>query len=123
MSALEKQQTIKGLKSQLAKAQGKAKALKVAASQANREYSEAANKAKQLQIKIDAYSQVKEISITEHAMLRYFERVLEYDIEEVEGKIITNELKRMVDTLGGDGTYPVGDFSVVMRNYRIVTIK
>lgn len=71
---------------------------------------------------IQAISANKEITISEHALLRYLERVSKVDTESVKKSIITPELIKMVETLGGNGKYPVGNITLVMRDYVVTTI-
>ena len=71
---------------------------------------------------IQAISANKEITISEHALLRYLERVSKIDTDSVKKTIITPELIKMVETLGGNGKYPVGDITLVMRDYVVTTI-
>ena len=71
---------------------------------------------------IQAISANKEITISEHALLRYLERVSKVDTEAVKKDIITPELIKMVETLGGNGKYPVGNITLVMRDYVVTTI-
>ena len=71
---------------------------------------------------IQAISANKEITISEHALLRYLERVSKVDTESVKKTIITPELIKMVETLGGNGKYPVGNITLVMRDYVLTTI-
>lgn len=66
----------------------------------------------------------KELTVSEHAILRYCERVLNIDIEEIRNNILNDELKRQVSVLGNNGTYPVeGTYQAVIRDGIIVTIK
>ena len=71
---------------------------------------------------IQAISANKEITISEHALLRYLERVSKINTDSVKKTIITPELIKMVETLGGNGKYPVGDITLVMRDYVVTTI-
>ena len=71
---------------------------------------------------IQAISANKEITISEHALLRYLERVSKIDTDSVKKTIITPELIKMVETLGGNGKYPVGDITLVIRDYVVTTI-
>jgi len=61
-----------------------------------------------------------ELKVTEHAMLRYFERVLGFNLEEIEEKIVS-EISEAQKELG-NGTYPSGVFKVVVKENTIVTI-
>lgn len=71
--------------------------------------------------KIEKLSQ-KELIISEHAFLRYLERVEGINLEEIQAKILTKELMMKYKTLG-NGTFPIGDFKIVIRNNTVVTIK
>ena len=71
---------------------------------------------------IQAISTNKEITISEHALLRYLERVSKVDTEAVKKDIITPELIKMVETLGGNGKYPVDNITLVIRDYVVTTI-
>lgn len=72
--------------------------------------------------------QIKELEssdnprVSEHAILRYFERVKGYDIEAIEKEILSEDVLKMVEKLGGNGSYPNKDFSVKMCNYTVTTI-
>ena len=72
--------------------------------------------------KIIQNTKEKKIIITEHAIVRYFERVQGYDIEEIKQLICTEELQKNIKTLG-DGKYPVNKFNVVVKNNTIITVE
>ena len=81
---------------------------------------------KQKQIK-EIEKQIKslqdiDIIISEHAILRYIERVMGIDIELIKKEILTDTLKEQFKTLG-NGTYPIGnDVKVKIQNNTIVTV-
>lgn len=60
--------------------------------------------------------------ITEHAMLRYFERILGFNLDEVKKEILTDDLKALVKKLG-DGKYTIGGKKMIVRGNVIVTIE
>lgn len=64
-----------------------------------------------------------QIIISEHAILRYLERVLGVDIELVKKEILTSDLEKKIEVLG-NGTYPIQDglFKAKVRNGTIITI-
>ena len=62
------------------------------------------------------------LKVSEHAILRYLERVKVYNIEEIEKIILSDSVKGLVEKLGGNGTYPNEGFSVVMKNHTVTTI-
>lgn len=61
-----------------------------------------------------------ELKVTEHAMLRYFERVLGFNLEEIEEKIVSGISETQKEL--GNGTYPSGLFKVVVKENTVVTI-
>ena len=62
-----------------------------------------------------------DIKITEHAMLRYVERVLGIDIEQIEKSILEELNLETIEKLG-NGTYPVRNFNVVIKENFIITV-
>lgn len=66
----------------------------------------------------------EELIVSEHCILRYLERIELIPIEQVEAKILTDELKRMVSVLGG-GKFPLGDTGkhVVVKQNVCITIE
>ncbi len=62
----------------------------------------------------------KEITVTDHAFVRYLERVLDLDIIELKRKLLSDELKSMIET-GADKVTKDG-ITYVIRDKTIVTI-
>lgn len=60
--------------------------------------------------------------LSEHAILRYLERIKEINISEVKEEIMTDKIKQQISTIG-NGRIPVGDFVLVIRNNVVVTIE
>ena len=60
--------------------------------------------------------------VSEHAVLRYLERVKGYNIAEVEHAILTPKVLKMIETLGGTGKFPGDGFTIVMKDYTVTTI-
>jgi hypothetical protein len=65
--------------------------------------------------------QNQELRVSDHAIVRYFERVLGVDMDQVRNKIATNELKRVHKQLG-DGKLPMKDFTAVIKNGVVLTV-
>lgn len=61
--------------------------------------------------------------VSEHAIIRYIERVLGISIDEISQKILGNEIEKQIETLG-NGTYPINDneFKIVVKDNVVVTI-
>jgi predicted DNA binding CopG/RHH family protein len=113
---------IKGLKSQLKKMEGDAEALKVEAANKQREYNAKRNKIQTLKYEIERLDKNGNIRVSEHAIVRYFERVKGFDISEIEKEILTDEVLKLVEQLGGNGGYPNKDFKVLMKDFTVTTI-
>ena len=64
-----------------------------------------------------------DIEITEHAMLRYFERVCGFDLELIKQGIISESLKAKASVLGSSFEAKLDGYSVVVKNNKVVTIK
>src|SRR4051812_26265892 len=73
---------------------------------------------------IGKYKQKEGLTVSEHCIIRYLQRVELIPVEDVPGKIITEELKRIHSILG-NGEFPLGDtgYSVIIKNNVIITIK
>jgi predicted ribosome quality control (RQC) complex YloA/Tae2 family protein len=67
------------------------------------------------------------IVVSEHAVLRYFERVLGFNIDEIREKIIPLEAQKQIVHFGG-GVFPVNNhddlpqFRIRVRNNTVVTL-
>lgn len=71
---------------------------------------------------IDALS-VKELVVSEHAILRYLERVMKIDMTEIKRKILNNDTIKHIDALGA-GKFPHEDgFRLVVKDRVVVTIE
>jgi archaellum component FlaC len=67
---------------------------------------------------------VKDIVITEHALLRYFERVKGYNLEDIKADIIDSKTKTLIEFLNGTkGKVPWNENSLVVKDNTIVTIE
>ena len=66
--------------------------------------------------------QAGRVIISEHAMLRYLQRVKGLDLDAICREIITDDLQAQIQTLG-DGKYPIGNgYRVQVVNQTIVTV-
>lgn len=63
----------------------------------------------------------KKIIITEHAFLRFFDRVLGFNLEEVYNWILPEKLlTHIIKT--GDGVYLTEKYKILVKNNRVVTV-
>lgn len=78
-----------------------------------------------LRIKIEEIqSNSKDIIVTEHAQLRYIERVIGIDLVELKEKILPKETRELIDkALRANGKYPAGEHRVVISDKTVVTVE
>ena len=60
--------------------------------------------------------------VSEHAMLRYIERVLGIDLEDLKARILTEEMKKQI-FLFQSGTFPGDGFKAVVKDNVVLTVK
>lgn len=113
---------IKQLQSQLNILQGDAEALKIDISNKQKEHSQKMQSIARLKEEILKLGGNDTLKISEHALVRYFERVKGYNIAEIEKEILSEDIIKLINTLGGNGQYPNKGFSIVMKNNTVITI-
>lgn len=64
----------------------------------------------------------KSIDITDHAVLRYIERMNLLDIEEIKNTILDNSVRDKIREYGGNGKFLQGSLMLVCKQNTIVTI-
>ena len=109
---------LKQLQTREAKLLAEVESLKLEEEETKKKRVEAANKLKTIK---DKLKEQKEIVISEHAMLRYIERELNIDLNEIKERILTDRLINSIQTCG-NGKYPIGNAKAVVKNNIIVTI-
>lgn len=114
--------TVKELKSQLTKKQGELDAIKIEMVTRQKEYESKKKIVDELSIKIEKLEKPTNPEISEHAILRYVERVMGINIDDIKKEILSEEVLDLIDKLGGNGTYPTKDFRVVMKDNVVVTV-
>ncbi len=117
---IKENQTLKQLSSQLCKLEGDLEAIRIDISNSTKEFEAKKKAISKLRSMIEKLNNTNEITISEHALVRYFERVLKFDMEEIKQNILTEEVLRLSEELGGSGTYPTGKQDVDGDNYRVV---
>lgn len=78
-----------------------------------------------LQKKLDAFTADHPIVITDHAVVRYLQRIEGLDIKAIENKILPADgrTREAIKVLGGKGVFPVGtSHRLVLEAGRIVTV-
>ena len=113
---------IKGLKSQLNSLSGDLDAIKIELSNKKKDYELKRKNFFKLKEEIKKLEKKSNIRVSEHAVIRYFERVKGYNISDIEKEILSEDVLDLVKTLGGNGKYPNKDYQVVMKNHTVTTI-
>ena len=113
--------TIKGLQTTLQKLEGEYEALKIAQAKTQEELAAKKAAIKDLKQKIHQFGNEFKVEITDHAILRYLERVHGIDVSEIKSKILTDKMKFMIETLG-NGTFPGDGYKLRVVDKKIVTI-
>lgn len=104
--------------------EGDASALKIELSNKNKEYSQKLNLINSIKKEIEQLEKIEnnEFRVSEHAIIRYFERVKGIDIEEVQKEILNEKIKDMTKTIGCNGTFPNNGFSVIIKDSTVTTV-
>ena len=123
MAETEKQ--VKSLRSQISKKKDAIKAVQMEISHCQKEHSRLVNEKNSLQNKLRHLLNKKEIiEISDHAVVRYLERIEGVDLSYIRDCILTDEFMRVFKQLSDSGEFPSGTgFVVVVRNNRVVTVK
>jgi len=119
---MENIRKVKGFKSQLIQLNADADVLKLRISNSQKELSQKLNSIKQINSEIEKLNQQEGIRVSEHAIVRYLERVKGLNVEEIQKEILTDTVLKLIEVLGGNGTYPNYGFSIVIRNNIVTTI-
>lgn len=126
MSArIELDRELKGLQSQLSSKRGDLAAAKASMTTAQRLVSTLERDINGLEARIAELGKSQSsdsIIVTEHAILRYLERVYEIDIEAVKSEIVADSHSAIAFMGSGELKRPAG-FTLVIKNNSIVTIK
>lgn len=118
---MEKSRKIKGLQSQLKQLYGDRESLKVDVSNKQKELSLKNKSIKAIERQIETYEKDNDVKVSEHAIVRYFERVLGFDIPVIE-KEIKNGIEEQIKVLGSSGNYVVKTYTAVVSDNTVVTI-
>lgn len=76
----------------------------------------------ELKDKLRCLKKAERIKITDHALLRYIERMLGIDVDKIRNEIINDKTRYQVYILG-DGKYPVdNNHFAVIKNNTLITV-
>lgn len=119
---------LKQYTTQLKKIDAEIEGLKLESSRISKEMAQKYKTKEDLLKKIDSLSKSDKIVISEHAVLRYCERVLGLNLDEISKQILNEDVLQLVTRLDyGNGEYPSKNnegskFKIVLKNNVIVTI-
>jgi len=114
--------TVKGLQSKINSYKSEVEVLNIDIKNKQREVRLKEDMIKSLSQKIVQLELKTDLHLTEHAVVRYFERIRQVNLDEVRNEILTPALIDQVTKLGGTGKFPYKNFMLVIENYKIVTI-
>lgn len=113
---------LKGLESQLKQAQGEYSNLQLEAQGKQQECTHKKDKITELKKAINKFKVTGKPIVSEHAILRYLERVGGMNMEQIKNFILNEEALSYISSMG-DGTYPIENrFNIVVKNNTIITI-
>lgn len=112
---------LKGLKTQIDREQGELNALLEEQKTVNGKINSKLELLKGLRAKFKSLTTEKKIVVSEHAILRYIERIMGVDLEEVRIKILPEDKKEMIKTLG-NAKYPINGHSIVVKDNIVITV-
>lgn len=124
MGQISDNATIKGLQVQLSKLEGELSSIQMELVNKTKDLETKKKSIQVLKKKIDEIMPSDNPSVSDHAIVRYLERVKGLNIKDIEKEILTDDVIKLINVLGISGTYPSkGGFSIVMKNNNVVTIK
>ncbi len=112
---------IKALKSRFQKLEEECAILKIELNNVHRSYDLKRKQLKELKLKIDNFEE-QEISVSDHAIVRYLERIDNLDIDNIKQRILSQEVLVLIEKLGKNGRYPNQDFQIVLKNGVVITV-
>lgn len=112
--------TLKGLESQLARLESDLATCKSIIREKNIELNAIQKNISKVKDLIESLTINEELIVSEHAVLRYLERVQGQKIEDIQSEILTDTFKKLAKTLGDGKKHP--GFSAIIKNGIIVTI-
>lgn len=119
---MDETRKIKSIETQLNKIKSEKDILKLEISNKQRELSLKDRLINELTDELNKLKEVKTLRISEHAILRYLERIKNLNIKDIEEDILSSDVKNLVKVLGGSGSYPNKDYKVIIKDYVVTTI-
>ena len=64
----------------------------------------------------------KKFTVTDHAVIRYMERVMGLNMQDIRNKMLTKDIRDKVISQNGNCRIPVDKHYAIFKNYNCVTI-
>ena len=120
--AIKGKEELKKLNTLQVKLQSEIQAIKIEREILNNKLQSAERNLGKIREEIKKLKEGNKIIVSEHAMLRYIERVLGIDLKGIEKRILTDEVKEQYKIVG-NGRFPINDeFRALIRDNVVVTI-
>ena len=120
--AIKEKEELKKLNTLQVKLQSEIEAIKIEREILNNKLQSAERNLGKIREEIKKVKEGNKIIVSEHAMLRYIERVLGINLKEIEKCILTDEVKEQYKIVG-NGRFPINDeFRALIRDNVVVTI-
>ena len=63
------------------------------------------------------------MKITDHAIVRYLQRVKGVDIDALKKEIVPNDVRKQIEELGGGGSFPVANSHILkLVGFKVTTV-
>lgn len=119
--SLKESHTLKQLQSRRQKLQVEIENLNAEGKILFHKQQELRNNVKKINMEI-AKLKTRDIVITEHALLRYFERVLNYDLDKIKNEMLSKDTKAKIMVIG-NGQYPINnEYKIVVKSNSIISV-
>lgn len=119
--SVKNSQQLKQLQTRKAKLEVEVKDLEVASREAQSAYSKARNQLNKVTEEIDSLKE-KDVIVTEHAILRYLERAMGLNVDQVKDEVLPDNIKAQIAVLG-NGKYPIdGGYQIVVKDNAVVSV-
>lgn len=89
---------------------------------AQRIYEEKESSLKRLEKEIHKLNKRKGLIVSEHALLRYLERVTGIDLDMIRNEIASKEIVELAERFGGNGKFFTKSYAVIIENNVVTTI-
>ena len=121
--SIKTRETLKSLQSQLAVLEVRRDDLKVRMTEIQIQLNDTCRKVEEIKTTVRKIK-CDEITVSEHAIIRFIERVDEIDTEAIKREILSDDTIAKIRTLG-NGKYPIneGKNKIVVKNNVVITVE